>query len=121
MNKIVKEINDEDNIYYHLIESENNIMNLINLASDNPVLSLYVIELKRENLLDKIFDNLNSENILTKHRYCFINKNLPKIHKINLTLKDYEDLKYIKSFFPTINNHCFKFNNTQDQYIITLN
>jgi len=121
MDDILKQIDEEDNIYYNIIKNEYELIDIINKLLDISVMSLFIIEISRENILDKFFDIIKANDLVSKHRYIFINKNLGKLHKINMYIKSYEDLKHVKNTLYSIDNNNVKLNDKVYPYIITLN
>ena len=117
---ILDTIDNDDNIYYNILENENDIIPFINILLENAVLSLYVIHVYRENLFDKLFINLQKSETILKHRFIFLNINLPKISKIQITIDDYKQLIEFK-FIPNLNNLFYKYKNRINQYIYVLN
>ena len=117
---VIKQINEEDNIYYHILEDENKVVELTNILMDNSVKSLYLLEIQEEYLLEKVLLYLKEYEVYTKHKYIFIDKNLPPLYKMKYTIKNYEDLKEIKDNCPLLTETSFVLRGKQMQYIITL-
>jgi hypothetical protein len=114
------EIDEDDNIFYYHIKEESDITNLMIVLRENAVQSLYIIEVARENLFDKTYFGLKSKDLYTKHKYSFINKNLPKIEKIVLHMSNYEDIKQFKLFCPLISNTSYSSKGKNGRFIIVL-
>lgn len=111
----------EYNIYGFKLNDEMDICELITSAIDSAVVSLYVILIARENLLDKLMNGLKEYKVITKHKYIFVNQNLPMIAKLNSDIDTIDKLIDIKFNYPFLNECVYEYQNKVNSYIITIN